>query len=35
MFGTTGEEFSLTLSRMRGAGKPAEMFRTGGGVKLL
>src|SRR5258707_11658890 len=29
------EECSLTLSRVRRAGKPAEMFRTGGGVKLL
>jgi hypothetical protein len=35
MFGTIGEECSLTLSRVRRAGKPAEMFRTGGGVKLL
>jgi hypothetical protein len=35
MFSTSGEEFSFTLSRVHRAGKPAEMFRTGGGDKLL
>jgi hypothetical protein len=35
MFSTSGEEFSLTLSRVHSVGKPAEMFRTGGGIKLL
>jgi hypothetical protein len=35
MFSSSGEECSLTLSRVRRAGKPAEMFRTGVGVTLL
>jgi hypothetical protein len=35
MFSPSGEECSLTSSRVHRAGKPAEMFRTGGGVTLL